>query len=420
MNEPTTTGAPLRQSDLMLAIAAAAVVGMGAVWLVLAAPWSSPAPAPSASSPAAVSVERVALTMPLGSPGSADPARADGSSLDNPLRLAQLAYEAGMLVEPEEYSAWTLYTRALEQNASSEAARQGLGRVADELLARGAVAVEQGRYDDARATIARILEALPEHAGAMALAERVRAAEPPPARLTPPATVKPEPDERARRAPEPVISPARVENAPARTTPPVDRIKGLAEAFQRSLAANELLTPPDRSARHYVEEMLAIDANDDRARDLRDLLVTELLSRSNQAIEALDLEAARTWVDEAEGIAGDPSAIAAQRERLTAGVIAMESARPMSASELTILDYVPPEYPRPALTREIEGWVDVEFVVDVDGTTHDIEVADASHDRYFQEQAIEAVTAWRFEPRVFMDRPIAQRVYTRVRFELDD
>jgi len=418
MNQPTSTGSPLRQSDLMLAIAAAAVVGLGAVWLVLAAPWSSPNPAP-ASSAAAFGVQRVALTTPI---GSADAARGDSgpSSLDNPLRLAQLAYEAGMLVEPEDYSAWTLYTRALEQDASSEPAREGLHRVADDLLDRGAVAVEQGRYDDARATVARILEVLPEHAGAMALAERVRAAESPPARSAP-AAVRPGPDEPARRAPAPVVSPARVEKAPARTTsPPVDRIKGLAEAFRRSLAANELLTPTDRSARHYVEEMLAVDANDDRTQELRDLLVTELLSRSNQAIEALDIEAARTWVDEAEGIAGDPSAIAAQRERLTAGMIAMEAARPMSASELKILDFVPAEYPRTALTREIEGWVDVEFVVDVDGTTRDIEVADASHDRYFQEEAVEAVTAWRFEPRVFMDRPIAQRVYTRVRFEFDD
>jgi hypothetical protein len=30
-----------------------------------------------------------------------------------------------------------------------------------------------------------------------------------------------------------------------------------------------------------------------------------------------------------------------------------------------------------------------------------------------------AVSQWRFEPRVFMDRPIDQQTYTRVRFVLE-
>ena len=39
------------------------------------------------------------------------------AALDNPLRMAQLAYDAGMLVEPEEYSAWTLFSRVVKSRA---------------------------------------------------------------------------------------------------------------------------------------------------------------------------------------------------------------------------------------------------------------------------------------------------------------
>ncbi len=43
-------------------------------------------------------------------------------------------------------------------------------------------------------------------------------------------------------------------------------------------------------------------------------------------------------------------------------------------------------------------------------------MTDASHDQYFRREAVAAVEQWKFEPRVFMNRPIAQRSYTRIRF----
>jgi protein TonB len=85
---------------------------------------------------------------------------------------------------------------------------------------------------------------------------------------------------------------------------------------------------------------------------------------------------------------------------------------------LKIVDYVAPTYPRYAATRGIEGWVDLEFTVARNGATKDIEVGDASHERYFRDEAVEAVQQWRFEPRVFMDQPIDQRTFTRLRFVL--
>ena len=83
-------------------------------------------------------------------------------------------------------------------------------------------------------------------------------------------------------------------------------------------------------------------------------------------------------------------------------------------------NYVQPDYPRQPLQRGIEGWVDVEFTVGMDGRTRDIDVVDASHDRYFRDEAMAAVEDWTFEPRTFMDRTIEQRTYTRLRFVLND
>ena len=65
-----------------------------------------------------------------------DDAAAGGASLDNPLRMAQLAYDAGMLIEPEEYSAWTLYSRAAKAQPNNADAAAGLTKVADDLVKR--------------------------------------------------------------------------------------------------------------------------------------------------------------------------------------------------------------------------------------------------------------------------------------------
>jgi protein TonB len=79
---------------------------------------------------------------------------------------------------------------------------------------------------------------------------------------------------------------------------------------------------------------------------------------------------------------------------------------------------VAPSYPQRASERNLEGWVDIEFTVGIDGKTRDIAVTDASHETFFRREATEAVSKWQFEPRLFMGQAIAQTSYTRIRFVL--
>jgi TonB family protein len=187
-----------------------------------------------------------------------------------------------------------------------------------------------------------------------------------------------------------------------------------------AMAGNRLLTPADSSARHFVEQMVAEKPDHELALADRDLLTTEMLSRSKQAVEGLDWDSARTWIDEAAKLEPDPAALAAAQETLTQGLITAEASQLLPASALEVVSYEPPEYPRSAVQRSIEGWVDLEFTVDENGRTKDIVVTDASNTRYFQDEAVEAVGKWRFEPRIFMDRAIPQRAYTRLNFVLAD
>jgi TonB family protein len=408
--KPTTAKpANSNQSDLLLWIAGGAIAAVGAAWLFITQPWAS-------SQTDALEIAFARAPAPAGAWGARLPpvvaagagpatALAPDTELDNPLRMAELAYDAGMLVEPEEYSAWTLYGRVLKSEPGNVAAREGLTKVADDLVRRGETALDQGRFDDARALIERIRAALPDHAGAKALSQRIF-----------PVTAPVAPTRPALALPEPGVRLARAETAPP-PKPQVDPLVEASAAFDKAMSEGRLLTPTEQSAKHFVGVLNRANVDHELAKRARTSLSLEFLSRAAQSIEALDPEAAGIWIDEAEGLLGAADeGVRKARSALTEQLIAMESAKPVPASALKISTYVAPVFPARANERNVEGWVDIEFTVGTDGKTRNIVVTDASHETLFRREATEAVGKWQFEPRVFMGRNIEQSAYTRIRF----
>jgi periplasmic protein TonB len=82
---------------------------------------------------------------------------------------------------------------------------------------------------------------------------------------------------------------------------------------------------------------------------------------------------------------------------------------------------VNPEYPRRALQRGIEGWVQLQFTISAAGTTKNIRIVDAEPKGVFDDAALQAVARWRYNPRV--ENGVAvERVGVRIllRFKLDE
>lgn len=88
--------------------------------------------------------------------------------------------------------------------------------------------------------------------------------------------------------------------------------------------------------------------------------------------------------------------------------------------ELVQINYEAPRYPRTAQRRGIEGWADVQFVVQADGTTTDVVVIDSSPGSTFDDAAIEAVSAWRYEPLNTDDPTVTSRARVRLEFNLEN
>lgn len=385
-------------ADVVLYLGAAIVFGVGASWLLLSQPWQGSEDSEFASEPAAAvapAAESTANQLSTPEPTAGEM-----------LRMADVALSAGMLVEPERYSAWKLYTDALRTDPDNADAREGMLRVADLLVERGTTALEQGRTTDAREVLALIQRRFPDHAAATELGEQVAAAEEAQRsrvnnELTPP-TVETGSESLANAAPD--------------LTDPFEELR---EQFDAALAAGNLLQPDGDSAKDILSEMAERDADHAVTSEASVTLINTILSRAFEAIEVLDASAARAWIDAARELGADPARADGADAALTMALVTAESQRLRPATELTLESYTPPRYPLAAERRQTAGWVDVEFVVTVSGQTRDVTVTDASHETLFRQEAVAAVETWRFEPKIYLDRPIEQRTYTRIRFTLE-
>lgn len=58
----------------------------------------------------------------------------------------------------------------------------------------------------------------------------------------------------------------------------------------------------------------------------------------------------------------------------------------------------PPAYPKDALRRRIEGWVQLNYVVNPDGTTGEVEIVDSSVEGMFDAAAVKAVEQFKYTP----------------------
>lgn len=80
---------------------------------------------------------------------------------------------------------------------------------------------------------------------------------------------------------------------------------------------------------------------------------------------------------------------------------------------------VPPEYPAVAKHRRIQGWVELEFMVGVDGRASDIQVLEASPSNIFNTAATRALSRWKFQPAQRNGKDEPKRTRTRINFQLN-
>lgn len=454
-------------ADILLIVAAFVVVGLGAAWLLAGRMdyqeellFEAPAAGESTSlDPSTLSVRA-----------------ATGEEAGVNLSKARMAVSADMLVEPAGQNALYFYSLVLDADPGHAEAANELAKVAETVATSIRSQLGSGEFKEAARLASKLANVAPAHPvivevqevliaqqqrlvmEAMELARdgddgaaaaRLSAAESLPQvddalivtarqeigaiRAERAAAARAAERERraaleraaaeaaAAQAAQERVSADEAAEAEAQTTAGTTTAEPDALALGRErLVAGRLIEPEGDSALEYLAEAEVSSPDAPGLEEFRDDLITAISVEIRDEIDAGALEDAEELLLELESVAGAEAAAEALQSEVDQAFVRRESARVIPVGEMLATKVIAPVYPRSALRRGQEGWVEVEFTVSSDGSTAEVEVVSSSVEKVFDRASIRAVDQWQFRPRVFRGEPIDQRVRARISFTLQD
>lgn len=192
------------------------------------------------------------------------------------------------------------------------------------------------------------------------------------------------------------------------------------ERFAEALESAALLEPEGESARDYLDELRELSPEDEELTALQADFARVLNDAVTEALATESWDRAESWLtalQEAPGAEATAGQAAQRLDRARRQAILLAEVVP--ASVLTLVEYEPPGYPRAALARGQEGWVDLELTVNTAGLPENIVVSGSEPSGVFEAAALEATQAYRFEPYLEEGVPYARRVALKIRFALE-
>ncbi|HDY85154.1 hypothetical protein LCGC14_0677650 [marine sediment metagenome] len=91
---------------------------------------------------------------------------------------------------------------------------------------------------------------------------------------------------------------------------------------------------------------------------------------------------------------------------------------PTMDEDVVPLVRIPPQYPRVASRRGIEGIVTVSFTITKDGRVRDPVVISAKPENIFNSAALKAILKWKFKPKVVDGQPVERQATQAIEFKL--
>ena len=167
--------------------------------------------------------------------------------------------------------------------------------------------------------------------------------------------------------------------------------------------------------RQQVEELRAATSAEARSASGQ-----RALEEARHALARHDPEAAGHWLAEARGAGADAATISALETQAQAATSSSREPVETYVNEnmLVRTRYVAPQYPQDAQRRGIDGWVELHFVVNEDGTVSALAVVAAQPAGLFEQAALAAVTQWRYQPVLQDGRAVSRRAQLRIRFKV--
>jgi protein TonB len=302
--------------------------------------------------------------------------------IDGLLHLAQTRTKEGQLVEPAGDSAMHYLQEARRAGAWDARVAPVASALGKAMIARSRAAAQDVRIDEAKEWLARAREADPQ---------------------------------------SPALASAQKEIASAS-----ERAESLARLH--ALAIERLdqgvwTEPADDSAASYLTALRAEAPNHPGLAPALARLADGLLAAARSAIEAKQLDDAKSRLDSMRRLGLDSPALTGVEAQYASAVAAVDaeaaSAKLPAFATLVRRKYVKPDYPLPAERRQIEGRVELALTVDATGKVKHVEVTNAKPQNTFEKAAVAAAQKWEYQPAEVDGQAVEARTLVAIDFSLE-
>jgi periplasmic protein TonB len=208
------------------------------------------------------------------------------------------------------------------------------------------------------------------------------------------------------------LTAARAAAAPAKTEQPQ-----YLDLLQSRLAQGKLLEPDNDNALYYLSQLRSADPKNAALPQLSGAVQEQIIGRAGMALDAGDTGKADSLLQQAAALGASP-ALDVMNDKLRQKTASSGAAPEVTEESLTRLSKLEIVYPTRAQQTGVEGWVEIGFTVNPNGSVANVKVLNANPSRTFEQAAIKAVSKMRYQPVIQGGQAIAVNARFRVVFRI--
>jgi len=186
---------------------------------------------------------------------------------------------------------------------------------------------------------------------------------------------------------------------------------------QSRLSQGKVTEPDNDSALFYVNQLRAVDPKNSALPRLSSAVQAQILDQARAALDAAQPARVEALLQMAAGL-GASADLTALNQRLAQAKLASAGPQEVSEGDLTKVRGIELDYPSGALSKGVEGWVNVSYMVTAEGKVTGVKVLDSSPAGVFDAAATRAVSRVRYKPPLQGGKPVAVTTKLRIAFRL--
>jgi TonB family protein len=185
------------------------------------------------------------------------------------------------------------------------------------------------------------------------------------------------------------------------------------ELAQSRLAQGKLTEPDNDSAFFYVNQLRAADPKNAGLSQISGAVQAQILDRARASFDSGDIDRSEALVQLAAGL-GAAADLDALNDRIRRRRAAGGDVLQMPEQSLTRVNKLDVQYPTRALQTGVEGWVELSYTLNPNGSVTNVKVLNSMPAKVFDASAIKAVSHLRYQPVVQAGKAISVGTQVRI------